>query len=335
MFSQKRWTCSTVLAAVGLLAAPAVAQTKATRNLTQKAGKYAVDLRIPQEGLYADEETDIEFHVADLSQDDPVQGAPPIVKAKIAAKLTMPAMPAMPAQDPKTHSEGVPGDYGVVVYFPHGGDYQLDLRITPPEDKAFTVAFKVPVNDASAARKPKPKPFTLDTAFRPREVRADTPTDITLVVRSRDTRQPVTDFDLVHEKKMHFVIVSKDLGQFAHEHPAWHEDGTFTLRYTFPTGGEYYLFADVAPHEAGDQVLMQTVNVKGTVPSPPDLKGLGTTDTVDGVKVALSTEATRISARRTLPLAFSIKDAASGAPITDLEPYLGAMAHLILIQEGA
>ena len=67
----------------------------------QRAGKYAVDLRVPREGLFADQETDVEFHVSDASQDDPVQGPPPIVRAAIAARVTMPAMASMPAQLPR------------------------------------------------------------------------------------------------------------------------------------------------------------------------------------------------------------------------------------------
>src|SRR5436305_1413978 len=124
MFIRKQaiWAAACLLA---LAALSAGAQPAPTSPFSAKSGKYAVELRVPADGLFAGEETDIEFHVSDASQDDPVQGPPPIVKARLNARLTMPAMPTMPAQAPKTHAEGVPGDYGVVVFFPHGGDYQL------------------------------------------------------------------------------------------------------------------------------------------------------------------------------------------------------------------
>src|SRR5579871_1364541 len=158
--SLRRFRCAASLTCACLallLTRSAVAQTKST-VLTQKAGRYAVDLRMPQDGLYAEDEIDVEFHVSDISQDDPVQGAPPIVNAKVTARVTMPAMASMPAQSPKIHAEGVPGDYGVVLLFPHGGDYRLELTITPPTDKPFTVSYSVPVGDARAARGKKPKP---------------------------------------------------------------------------------------------------------------------------------------------------------------------------------
>jgi hypothetical protein len=304
---------------------------------TQKAGKYSVELRLPAEGLFAEQETDVEFHVSDSSMDDPVQGPPPIVKAVIAARVTMPQMASMPAQSPKTHSEGVPGDYGVVLYFPHGGEYRLDLKITPPGGAPFTVTYKLPVSDARAARgrTVAPKPFTLEVVSDPKVPEAGRPAALTILIRSRDTKQPVTEFDTVHTKQIHFMVVSADLQDFSHEHPDAGADGRFTLTYTFPTAGEYHLFADVAPKGAGSQILMQPIRVAGASEShaPPTKLSQKLSDTSDGLKVALATEPSTLPVGRTLNITFTVKDAATGAPITDLEPYLGAMAHLMLIHQ--
>jgi hypothetical protein len=38
-----------------------------------------------------------------------------------------------------------------------------------------------------------------------------------------------------------------------------------------------------------------------------------------------------VKAGDTKPLTFRIEDAATGAPVTDLEPYLGAAAHLLVV----
>ena len=62
------------LSVCGTLLPSAVRAQAAPSTVTKKAGKYAVDLRLPEQGLFAQEETDVEFHVSDLSQDDPVQG---------------------------------------------------------------------------------------------------------------------------------------------------------------------------------------------------------------------------------------------------------------------
>jgi hypothetical protein len=322
--------------ATSITPADAIAQTQTAPNL-KRAGKYAVELRIPQGGLFAEQETDVELHVSDMSQDDPVQGAPPIVRAKVTARVTMPSMASMPAQSPKTHAEGVPGDYGVVLYFPHGGDYRLDLTIAPPNDSPFTVSYTVPVGDARAAkgRAAAPRPYTLEVASAPSVPAAGQPAELTILVRSRDTKLPVTEFDIVHERQIHFMVVSADLQHFAHEHPVLGADGKFTLRYAFPTGGEYRLFADVAPKGAGSQILMQPIRVSGPMPAagPAAKLAQSLTATVDRMEVALAADPAKLPVGRTLDITFTVKDAATGSAITDLEPYLGAMAHLMLVHQ--
>ena len=328
---------ATALFAASIVVPPHVSAQGIPSSSTKKAGKYAVDLRLPPEGLFADRETDVEFHVSDSSQDDPVQGAPPIVKAGVAARVTMPSMATMPAQLPRIHAEGVPGDYGVVLYFPHGGDYQLDLTVTPPGDRAFTVTYKVRVGDPEAmkGKAPAPRPYTLEVASNPKTPEAGKPAELTILIRSRDTKQPVADFDTVHERQIHFMVVSADMRQFFHEHPVLGSDGKFTLGFTFPTGGEYHLFADVAPKGAGSQILMQPLRVSGPVPTSTGASRFvpSLTDTVDGVKVALAADPAKLPVGRALNITFTLNDAAANSSITDLEPYLGAMAHLMLIHQ--
>jgi hypothetical protein len=132
-------------------------------------------------------------------------------------------------------------------------------------------------------------------------------------------------------------VVSADLRNFAHEHPVLGADGRFTLRYTFPTGGDYRLFADVAPKDAGSQILMQPIRVSGPVIASTSTAGLAPSlsDTVDGVRLALTADPATLPIGRTLDITFTVKDASTNAPITDLEPYLGAMAHLMLIHQDA
>jgi hypothetical protein len=66
---------------------------------------------------------------------------------------------------------------------------------------------------------------------------------------------------------MHLIAVRRDLAHFAHEHPA--QDGSdFRLRFTFPSGGDYRVFADVAPKGAGSQILMAKLKVGG--PETPE-----------------------------------------------------------------
>jgi hypothetical protein len=329
-------------AAAGLTATAIVASfstcawAQTPKNPVQKSGKYAVELRIPAGGIYAGEEIDIEFRVTDTSNVDAVLGARGVPRATVKAAVSMPSMPGMPNAVPKTHSEGVPGDYGLVTTFPHGGDYRIQITITPPAEKTpFTVAFTVPVKDedTSGARKAAPKPFTLDVKTQPGRLAAGQPTKLMLAVKERATGKRVTQFDEVHTERMHLIIVRDDLGAFFHEHPAFNADGTFTHTFTFPTGGTWRLFGDTAPTGAGSQVIAATVRVSGAIGEKVTLTPQATPVVKEGgLTLALTTK--ELPARTMIPVTFTLKDAA-GKPVTDLQPWLGAMAHLILIEKDA
>ena len=143
-------------------------------------------------------------------------------------------MPAMPRFDEIAHREGIPGVYGVHPVFPHGGDYRLCLTILPPEIQpigdprptaAFDFEFPLIVYDATSSptrESAKVKPFLLDVLATPRHPVAGEPVELELRVRLANSFElrEVTDFDVQHERLMHLFIVSQDLAEFAHEHPA-------------------------------------------------------------------------------------------------------------------
>lgn len=314
--------------------APATAQP-----LEQKSGKYAVTLRLPPGGVFADEEAQIEFRLVDASAEDPVLGAPGVIRAKIEATITMPAMASMPSYRETAHAESVPGEYGVHPSFPHGGAYLLTLDIAPPGDQPFTVSFPFRVGDADPLRPPAPKPFFVEVSAKPDAPRAGEEADIHFVIRDRtNPKAIVRDFDIAHTKIFHLLIVRDDLGEFAHEHPEQLPDGSFHLRFAFPTEGTYHLFADVAPRARGSQVLMGTLEVKPAKSAPkpaPFVVGqadTGLTKVVDGIKVTLTPQPGFVTRQQTI-WSFELVDASTGKPITDLEPYLGAMGHMILVHE--
>src|ERR1700693_3747758 len=110
----------------------------------QRAGKYEITLRLPADGLYAQEEMQIEFRVTDTNQEDPLIGFAPVIRAGIKSVIDMPAMPGMPKYEELAHPEGPPGEYGVHPTFAHGGEFRMRLSITPPADQPFDVAFPLP-----------------------------------------------------------------------------------------------------------------------------------------------------------------------------------------------
>lgn len=141
---------------------------------------------------------------------------------------------------------------------------------------------------------------------------------------------PASDLQVVHEKRLHLLIVSYDLSTFDHVHPTPEEDGRFTLRHRFPAGGRYVLYHDFTPDSVGMQVVPVELAVEGPErPRAPVVLDDGLSKRVDGYDVTLTHGP--LAPGRECTITFTL--ARGGKPVTDLEPFLGAMGHLILISE--
>lgn len=81
-------------------------------------------------------------------------------------------------------------------------------------------------------------------------------------------KAPVPLVVVVHEKKMHVVIVSKDLSVFFHEHPTFTAQGNYDVPFTFKTGGDYVVYEDYTPAGDTHQLGRQVVSVAGPRKAP-------------------------------------------------------------------
>jgi hypothetical protein len=319
----------------------------------QRAGNYQVTVRLPADGLYPQEEMPIEFRVEDTSRPDSLTGFAPVVRATAEAIIDMPEMPSMPKFSETAHAEGTPGDYGIHPAFAHGGEFRLRLAIHPPAGEPFQVEFPLHVLDAGSAahRKPQPPRYSLEVSAKPKKPKAGEPAELRLVVRDRDNANAVVStFETVHERLLHLVIVRRDLSQFAHMHPVAGPDGSFQLAYTFAAGGDYRLFADVAPKGAGGQILAAKLSVSGSESGGFDIhqawserarsegpqpSATQPSATAGDCRIALDSPGNVFPARKTVPVVFDIRDARTGEAVADLQPYLGAAGHLLLVHEDA
>jgi hypothetical protein len=279
---------------------------------SQTLGKYQITLRPPTEGIFAGEQVDIEFRLLDTSKIDPVAGATGVTRVQIKAVITMPEMAGIP----------------------HGGQYQIALSLlVPGESKPLAVRFLVDVQDAEVrrGRKPAPKPYFVELkSVGPSE--AGKPTELRFAIRDTKTKALVRDFDIAHTKVFHLLMASRDLSWFTHEHPEAQPDGTFTITQVFPAGGEYWIYADVAPRGAGSQILGTTLKVRGATPRPVPLVPSALRNSVDGITATVSI-VNPIPVGRSTSLTFRLTVQATGQALTDLEPYLGAFGHLMILHQ--
>lgn len=296
-------------------------------------GKYEAELRLPEEGLFAGEEVDLEFRVVDTTQKDAVEaGFKGVGAIDATAVMTMPSMQGMPEARPKVHREGVPGDYGVELYFPHGGDYQIDLALNIPGEGLRKIAFVVEVKDERPATTQKTQPYQLKVIDWPKTAKAGVVTNLKLRVVDSKTGKVQTSFDEAHTKYFHLLIASKDLNWFIHEHPVMAKDGTWSVPITFPAGTNYWVYGDVAPTGKGSRVLISTVKVSGKRPFwNTSLKP--TRQALDGgLKGVLSTlEPIEIGRKATIQV--KLFNAKNGSPAGDTVKWLGAAGHMMIFHK--
>jgi hypothetical protein len=130
--------------------------------------------------------------------------------------------------------------------------------------------------------------------------------------------QTVRDFDVEHTKRMHFIVVRRDMTGFQHLHPTEGADGTWSIPVTLPEAGSYRLFADFAV-DGTPHTLAADLTVDGTARSRR-LPAPAASVMVDGLRV-----------HRTSDLGFSVTR--DGAPVA-VEDYLGAKGHLVALRQG-
>jgi hypothetical protein len=152
-------------------------------------------------------------------------------------------------------------------------------------------------------------------------------TPLTFAILGPDA-QPVTAFDDSHEEDMHLIAVRRDLSGFQHVHPDLGPDGVWRVPLAL-TPGAWRVFADFTPSSDGEnRTLGADVAVPGSFLPDPVPAGSRTAE-VDGYTVVLTGE---LVPGRESPLTLSISR--DGRPVTDLQPYLAAYGHLVVLRAG-
>jgi hypothetical protein len=157
-----------------------------------------------------------------------------------------------------------------------------------------------------------------------------------LTVRDPDTGEIVRSFSVVHEKIFHLFIVSQDLEHYAHLHPEQEADGSFVIDVTLPRDGYYKVYSDFLPVGGTPQVIPRPLVTRGFTGDLASSAARLVADrtlkkSVAGMSIELELPGDGLVAGRDEKFVYRVTDASTGAPVSDIEPYLGAWGHSLVM----
>ncbi|WP_018622762.1 heavy metal-binding domain-containing protein [Spirosoma luteum] len=163
----------------------------------------------------------------------------------------------------------------------------------------------------------------------------------------KDKEGELVPLDLHHERKIHLIVVSKDLSYFEHIHPDYQASGTYDLAvlpankaYTaganknethFAKGGEYILFADYTPTGGTPQLEKINLTVGGTPYKPVTYSSPKLSSTVDNYTLELVPEGNQFEVGKLAHIEGVLKKDGKVMDAATLENYLGAKAHMVVV----
>jgi hypothetical protein len=167
--------------------------------------------------------------------------------------------------------------------------------------------------------------YTLDLAERSLPAGAATPLAFRIL---GPDGEPVTEYDVDHDVELHLIAVRRDLSGFQHVHPELDGDGVWRVPLALDPG-TWRLFADFVPTAVGEKLTLGAdLAVPGEyVPAP--LPAETATAEVDGYTVTLTGH---LEPGEESELTLTVSR--DGRPVTDLQPYLGASGHLVVLRDG-
>jgi hypothetical protein len=193
---------------------------------------------------------------------------------------------------------------------------------------------------AELSRRFTPAEYKVELITTPEKVQAGKQATLRFRIFDPSTGDAVRDLDIVHEKPFHLFVISQDLAEFQHIHPILQSDGSFVVETVLPRAGRYEVVCDFAPMGGWPQVVRRslvTAEATGSTRSiRPNLVPDGKlSKVVEQTRFNLSFETIHPIAGTPISLDYSVTDENTGAPVKDLQPYLGAWGHTVVLSEDA
>ncbi|MDQ3019017.1 MAG: hypothetical protein M3R36_00350 [Bacteroidota bacterium] len=175
--------------------------------------------------------------------------------------------------------------------------------------------------------------YSLNLTTEPQSPKAGEEVTLNFSLMNNETKQQIRDLEVVHEKILHLIIVSKNLAYFDHIHPEMNSDGSLSVKTKFDKGGDYVLYGDLTPKgEKKNQVFDIPLKVAGEPVANIPLTARNTFDT-EGYSAVMTTDPSNLVANKSTEIV--VKLTKNGKDVTDLKNYLAALGHMVVISEDA
>jgi len=189
-------------------------------------------------------------------------------------------------------------------------------------------------------RRPEMAEYDVKLATTPAVVKPGEKFRLSFLISHPKTGKPVKEFNIVHDMPFHLFVVSQDLTYFAHIHPQQQADGSFIIETMVPKAGSYIIYSDIFPVGGMPQVAHENLITAGFVGDlfssqaklVPDRI---LTKTLEGVRFELTLNPAEPVGGKPVTLKYHLTDEKTGQPIKDLQPYLGAWGHTLMLSEDA
>jgi DMSO/TMAO reductase YedYZ heme-binding membrane subunit len=174
--------------------------------------------------------------------------------------------------------------------------------------------------------------------IKPDQIQPNQETSLRFQVYNADNGSEVRLFQNIYSKQAHLVIVDNELQYFTHVHPQL-QGNIFTINTKFPHPGLYRLYLNYQPVNAIEQQVAFSVRVgisdNQAVTFAQQNIDTNLTKTVDTYAVHLDTSTLKADDMSTgnQRITFTLTDAKTKKPVTNVKPYLGAFGHLVMINK--
>ena len=211
---------------------------------------------------------------------------------------------------------------------PMHGDYTMDIAGKCPRcgmDLVRAAPFDV-------------RDYQLDFRTVPALVKPGQKTTLRFRILHPGTGEQIRKFEVVHERQYHLFVISQDMEYFQHIHPEEMPDGTWTIDVTLPKAGYYKVLSDFMPTGGASQFIARPLVTSGyagdlaadsahLIPDTVPMK------TVDDITATVDYDPATFQTGLYGHLNFHLTDKNTGRPVTDLQTYLGAFGHTLIMSE--